>query len=107
MVQMTHHARQRCAEMLIHTRTAKRIWQHRTLVMPDPQGHGDRVFVTSTVDPRYALVVADPHGKPKVVTVLLYDTEGYYERGGCPDWCTAEGSHWHDEVDRFPVGQQS
>ena len=77
---MTQHARERCAEMGISTKVAKRIWQHRTLVRGMDDQH--RMVVTSTEHPGYALVVDETGGgAPVVVTVLFAATEQYVREG--------------------------
>lgn len=57
---LTAHARQRCAEMGINTKVAKRIVQHHTLVYPAPFGHPPgRVLVSSVQYPEFLVVAAE------------------------------------------------
>ena len=71
---ITEHARERCAQMGISTKVAKRIWQQRTLVRG--QSTHDNLIVKSADVPGYVIVV-DEHGwgeegqRPVVVTVLF------------------------------------
>ena len=79
------HARQRCQEMGISTKVAKRIWQTRMVTRP-LRGQAPRVVVASTVEPDYKLVV-DPTGwygdggPPVVVTVLFNCYDPYIREG--------------------------
>ena len=82
---VTYHARQRCAELGISTKRAKRIVQQRTSTYPSPQGHSNNgVVCSSTVDPEYA-VVWDEHTNT-ILTVLPRTTDRYKrtERGWEP-----------------------
>ncbi len=75
---ITPHARERCAEMGISTKVAKRIWRDPDLVLPDFQGRATRRFLhSSTVEPAYAIVV---EGEDIVVTVLHYSPEERFTR---------------------------
>jgi len=83
---LTHHARERCKEMGISTKVAKRIWQHRTMTR---QVWARRLIVTSTTEPDYAIVVVEPQDwvggdvptVPVVVTVLFAVEEEYVREG--------------------------
>ena len=69
---ISDHARQRCAEMGLSTKVAKRAWRHQSMTRPDPQGNPNRVFVSSNAEPKVALIVDTSGHIPQVVTVLWY-----------------------------------
>lgn len=74
---MSEHARQRCRDMGISTKVAKRIVQHPAITHCAKEG---RVLVTSDKHPEYAVVYA-PSDPPVIVTVL-FNTQVRYERQG-------------------------
>lgn len=75
------HARDRCVEMGISTKVAKRIVRNPTMVLPDFQGNPDRRFVYSDVEPEYAVVICQEDGEPDtVITVLYYTPQERFER---------------------------
>lgn len=78
---ISDHARERCVQMGISTKVAKRILRNPTLVLPDFQGDEDRRFVHSCDEPLYAIVTEDL-GEPRlhVVTVLYYTPEERFQR---------------------------
>lgn len=81
---LTDHARERCQQMGISTKVAKKIWRERTLVRPLISQ--DRVIVHAASVPDFVICV-DPAGwlgvggAPVIVTVLFNETE-HYERDG-------------------------
>lgn len=79
---LTDHARERCAEMGVSTKRAKRVVQHRDLTYPGRKGT-DCWVSKSSVDPILAVVwsVADD-GTPLIVTVIW---SGDYDRERRPD----------------------
>lgn len=74
---ITPHARDRCAEMGVSTKVAKRIVREPSTTRPDPQGHPRRRFVWSAVEPDYAVVVDVESAPPVVCTVLYYTSEPF------------------------------
>lgn len=70
---LTQHARERCAEMGISTKVAKRIVQHADVVRPDYPG-SDRMISVSDAYPDY-IVVHDQQDPPIIITVSF--------RSGC------------------------
>jgi hypothetical protein len=79
--QLSEHARERCAQMGITTKVAKRIWKTRTLIRGAREGC---LLVTSTEVPEYAIVVDENGwlgGPPVVVTVLFRCYEEYVRDG--------------------------
>jgi hypothetical protein len=85
---LTDHARERCVQMEISTKVAKRIWQHRTLKRPmcaDADGlDTDRVLVTAADYPEYVVVVDEKgwfgQGGPPVIVTVLFNCEGRFVR---------------------------
>lgn len=69
---MSAHALDRCREMNISTKVAKRIWRNPSVTRPDAPGGSHRLAVWSTVEPDYAIIVDPdtPDGKAVVITVL-------------------------------------
>jgi hypothetical protein len=66
---MTRHARDRCVELGISTKRAKRIVQHRSSTYEATRGHGNAgLTCQSTVDPSIS-VVWDPITN-QIITVL-------------------------------------
>lgn len=76
---MSCHARERCAEMGISTKVAKRIVQHADMVHPGNVGTGCLV-ARSDAYPDY-IVVFSPTEPPTVVTVA-FRTDIEYVRNG-------------------------
>jgi len=83
---LSHHARERCKEMGISTKVAKRIWQHRTMTR---HVMARRLLVTSTLEPDYAIVVVEPQewvggdapAVPMVITVVFATDKDYIREG--------------------------
>lgn len=74
---LTHHARQRCAEMGIGTRVAKRIVQQADCRRPSRDG---ATVATCEAYPEYAVVFEA--GEPNVIiTVVFRTTEAYVREG--------------------------
>lgn len=80
---MSWHARQRCQEMGISTKVAKRIVANAEVRYPGtPSANGDPTQVALwTGDERYAVVYAEADDGPVVLTVLFKTLE-FYERAG-------------------------
>lgn len=76
---LSHHARERCKEMEIRTRVAKRIVQHADCVRPGKPG-SDAMVATCDEFPEYA-VVYEP-GDPAVIVTVVFRTPERYERNG-------------------------
>ena len=73
---LTRHARDRCAELGISTKRAKRVVQHRTGTYPSAVGHSNNgMMVTSATEPEIA-VVWDP-GTNEILTVVPRIQEDY------------------------------
>lgn len=81
---MTRHALERCQEMGISSKVAKRIVRHATLVRPGNRITRDAYVATSDGDPLYA-VVFYPGDPPVIVTVLFRTYETYARRGATFD----------------------
>jgi len=83
---MSHHTRERCAEMGISTKVAKRIWRTRMLTRP-AAGPGERIMVLSPEHPEYAVIIAlhpDPpvqDDRPLVVSIVFNCDEEYVRDG--------------------------
>lgn len=80
---LSQHARDRCAEMEISTKVAKRIVQHAELCypgMPAWSSGADTVIYRWKGEPRY--VVCCVQGDPDVVISVLFNTPDFYERAG-------------------------
>ena len=83
---ISYHARDRCAEMGISTKVAKKIWRTRMLTRP-AAGPGDRIMVLSPEHPEYAIIVAlqpDPpvqDDRPLVVSIVFNCDEEYVREG--------------------------
>lgn len=86
-VRMTPHARERCEQMGVSTKVAKRIWRERSMTRPEFQRHENRVFVhSSTYRPDLVLIVEDPDSDdPRVITVMYHS----YERVERPEASSA------------------
>lgn len=82
---LTHHARERCAEMGISTKVAKRIVQHArvTYRAANTQSQSANCRIALCCDyPEYAVVFdQEPDGRQVIVTVV-FNTPGRYERQG-------------------------
>lgn len=68
---LTEHARQRCAEMGISTKVAKRIVQYADVVRHSDVGSGQCSVAVSDRHPEY-VVVFDAHEDPAVIVTVLY-----------------------------------
>lgn len=75
---LTRHARERCAEMGISTKVAKRIVQHPDIIRPGNNGTACLVAVSDRY-PEYA-VVYDPEAF-RIVTVVFRTAEVYVREG--------------------------
>lgn len=78
---LTVHARERCAEMGLTTKTAKRIYQHRSVTYPGNRGSGC-IFVVSNDYPGYAVVVNEEQEDRPVIVTVVFQTYGEYIRKG-------------------------
>lgn len=82
---MSPHARERCAEMGISTKVAKRIARRYDVRYCTTQRkYPDRYLLTSREHPDYVVVTHEPegeHGSVEVVTVL-FKTDVPYVRAG-------------------------
>lgn len=80
---MSHHARERCAEMGISTKVAKAIAKNPTLTYGGRPGTDSMVHL-SEAHPEYAVVVGQPRspGGPPVVVTVLFRVYEDYVRGG-------------------------
>ena len=76
---LSFHARERCREMGISTKVAKRIVQQADLTRPDGKGH---LISTSQQHPDYLVVHSDPALGPVVVVTVAFRCEGKYVRNG-------------------------
>lgn len=88
---LTDHARDRCAQMGISTKVAKRIWRHWSVRrgIDDQDGH---VIVTSTIEPSYAVIVDDTEMVPVIITVLFNEKNAYIREGAGYRLSTAKGT---------------
>jgi hypothetical protein len=77
---MSNHARQRCREMKISTKIAKRVVQTASLVTTASSWRGEAVYIaTSTEHPDYVVTYADQgDGLPFIITTVLPRGEVYY-----------------------------
>ncbi len=78
---LTHHARQRCQEMGISTKVAKRIVQRPNLRRPGNPGTG-AVVATSYDHPGYAVVYVEDAGPTATIVTVLFDTRTFQSRAG-------------------------
>lgn len=77
---LTRHARERCAEMGISTKVAKRIVRYGEVAYPGtPSEHGPSMVVLWSGDPHYAVVATADRS---LVLTVLFNTPEYYERAG-------------------------
>lgn len=75
---LTRHARERCEEMGISTRVAKRIVQHADIRYP-AQRNG--TAATSKRHPEYTVIYVVEDGVPIILTVVFRTTEQYVRAG--------------------------
>jgi hypothetical protein len=75
---ITRHAAERCLQMGVSTKVAKRIAQRPSLVLPDFSGRPERRFMVSEAEPDYAVVVDVEDNA--VVTVMYRDHAQYRRR---------------------------
>lgn len=77
---LTDHARQRCTEMGISTKVAKRIVQHPSLVYgqgpPYPPEHH---IVKSDTEPRYAVVWDE---RTDCIVTVIFNAQDFRARNG-------------------------
>lgn len=73
---LSDHARQRCAEMKVNTKVAKRVWQNRSVCREDVDG---RLLVTSVDYPDWLAVVARAELEDPVIVTLLRRTDDWTE----------------------------
>jgi hypothetical protein len=71
---LTHHARQRCAEMGVSTKRVKRIVQDPDTVRSCRYGN---LLAVSDAEPDLAVVYEDVDGQAVVITVLYRTSEVY------------------------------
>lgn len=74
---ISDHALERCEQMHISTKVAKRIWRYWSVRCENR----NRLVVTSVVEPDYAVVVDVSGDAPVVVTVLFHVPEDYVREG--------------------------
>lgn len=79
---LTQHARDRCAEMGISTKVAKRVLRHADLTRPAKPGQPG-IAATSTLVPGYAVIykMVDDNPRPLILTVL-FDCRDFVARNG-------------------------
>lgn len=78
---LTDHARQRCAEMGISTKVAKRVVQHPSMVYPAPLSHPpDRWMMHGHKHPEF-LVITN-HDRTEIITVLWKSEENLSREEG-------------------------
>ena len=78
---LTGHARERCREMEISTKVAKRIVQHADLVRPGNAGTNCLVSV-SDEHPDYIVVHTDPALGPVTIVTVSFRSGCEYVRNG-------------------------
>ena len=76
---LCEHARERCAEMGISTKVAKRIVREAAVVRPG-MAHSDRLVAVSDTYPAYAVVYVP--GEPDLIVTVLFRTQVLYLRDG-------------------------
>ena len=75
---LSHHARERCAEMQVSTKRAKRIVRSADLRRPARDG---AVIATSQDDPAIAVVyVSEGEGERPLITSVVWRTTEKYQR---------------------------
>lgn len=68
---LTPHALQRCHEMGIRARIAKRIVRLANVVYPGPKSHGENYVAICNDHPEFAVAYCpDEEGTPVILTVL-------------------------------------
>lgn len=79
---MSKHARERCAEMGISTKVAKRIWRRPTLMTyPGNPGSGATVAV-SREWPEYMVVGVERDDEPDLIVSIMFRSPKVYVRNG-------------------------
>lgn len=78
---LSRHARQRCLEMGISTKVAKRIVQRPNLRRPGNPGTGT-VVAAGYDHPGYAVVFVEPQAQAPVIVTVLFDTRDFKMRAG-------------------------
>jgi predicted transcriptional regulator len=78
---MSKHARERCAEMEISTKVAKRIWRFWSVKRGMHDQAEGKLMVTSAEEPDYAVIVDTRHEVPIIVTVLFNERDVYVREG--------------------------
>ncbi len=73
---LTRHARERCAELGISTKRAKRVVQHRTGSYPSAPGHDNNGIVVTSATETEIAVVWDPDTN-QILTVVPRIQETY------------------------------
>lgn len=76
---LSGHARERCAEMGISTKVAKRIVQYPSITHST---RDDRMLAISDLYPDYAVVYADEPMTGKTIITVLFNTQVRYTREG-------------------------
>lgn len=76
---MTVHARDRCREMGISTKVAKRMVQDPSITHTTRDG---RMIATCDAYPDYAVVYAVSEDRTHWIITVLFNTEVHYERNG-------------------------
>jgi len=77
---LTEHARQRCREMGLSTKVAKRIVQHADVsYVCHPHMDSDRVIHLSNAHPGIAVVTAPSPDRGMVVVTVLYSDRAKYD----------------------------
>lgn len=79
---LTEHARQRCAEMGISTKVAKRIVQHADLTRGSGKGAPDCRIARCSDYPEYAVLYNPYQEERPVIVTVLFQTEADYVRQG-------------------------
>lgn len=85
---MTEHARQRCAEMGISTKVAKRMVKNPSVTHTTKKGDGDRIICTSDEYPLYVVVYSVGRDGNIWIITVLFNTQIRYKR---------EGASWVEE----------
>lgn len=73
---LTHHARQRCAEMGVHTKRVKRIAADPDVTRPSGRG----ILAKSDNDPEIAVVYVEDSPDQLVILTVLPNTDKIYNR---------------------------
>lgn len=78
---LTHHARERCAEMGLSTKVAKAIVQRPTMTYPSRSRDGHMALIATSVHvPEYAVVFL-PEDPPLILTVVFREQRTYVRDG--------------------------